>query len=148
MSITAGCRVTLHYALRLKDGMEVDSSFGDEPLTFVMGEGVLDKGLELALFGLRAGSQQTLTLMPGQAFGSRREDAIRWLDLATFPAGMSPEPGQIIGFSDPHGQEIPGAVLEVMNDRVNVDFNHPLAGREIVFEVDILEVEYPPLDEE
>lgn len=148
MSITAGCRVTMHYALRLQDGMEADSSFGAEPVSFVMGDGTLDKGLELALFGLRPGSRQTLTLMPGQAFGERRQDAIRWIESGTFPADISPEPGLIIGFTDEQGQEIPAAVLEVLEDRVKVDFNHPLAGREIVFEVEILEVEYPPLDEE
>lgn len=148
MTISVGCRVTMHYALRLADGMEVDSSFGAEPVTFVMGEGELDRGLELALYGLLPGKQQTLTLMPGQAFGVRSEEAIKWMDRAVFPTGMAPEPGLIVGFTDEQGQEIPGAVLEVQDDRVRVDFNHPLAGREIVFEVDILEVEYPPLDEE
>ncbi len=148
MSIDRGCRVTMHYALRLADGMEVDSSFGAGPLTFVMGDGTLDAGLELALYALRAGSRQTLTLMPGQAFGERREDAIQWMDLDAFPAGIAPEPGQIIGFTGPGGEELPGAVLEVGDRRVRVDFNHPLAGREIVFEVEILEVEYPPLDED
>lgn len=148
MTISVGCRVAMHYALRLADGMEVDSSFGDEPVTFVMGEDALDKGLELALYGLRPGSQQTLTLMPGQAFGARSEEAIKWMDRATFPADLSPEPGQIIGFSDEQGQEVPGAILELLDERVKVDFNHPLAGREIIFEVEILEVEYPPLDEE
>jgi len=147
MSISVGCRVTMHYALRLADGMEADSSFGEEPATFVMGDGTLDEGLELALYGLRPGSLQTLTLIPGQAFGARREEAIQWMDRAVFPADISPEPGQIVGFSDEHEQEIPGAVLEVLDDQVKVDFNHPLAGREIIFEVEILDVEYPPLDE-
>lgn len=148
MSISVGCRVTMHYALRLADGMEADCSFGDEPATFIMGDGTLDKGLELALYGLRPGNHQALTLMPGQAFGMRNEDAVKWVGRAVFPADMVPMPGQIVGFVDEHGQEIPGAVLEVNDDQVKVDFNHPLAGREIGFEVEILEVEYPPLDEE
>jgi len=148
MSISVGCRVTMHYALRLADGMEADSSFGDEPATFIMGDGTLDKGLELALYGLRPGNHQALTLMPGQAFGMRSEEAVKWVDRAAFPADMVPKSGQIVGFADEQGQEIPGAVLEVNDDQVKVDFNHPLAGREIGFEVQILEVEYPPLDEE
>ncbi len=148
MSIDRGCRVTLHYALRFADGMKVDSSFGEEPLTFVMGDGTLDPGLELALYGLRPGARQTLTLMPGQAFGQRREEAIQWMERAAFPDHLAPEPGQVIGFTDEQGQELPGAVLEVEGERVRVDFNHPLAGREIVFEVEILDVAYPPLDEE
>lgn len=147
MTISVGCRVTLHYALRLADGMEVDSSFGGEPLSFVMGEGTLDAGLELALYGLLPGRRQTLTLMPGQAFGARREDAVTWMDRAAFPADITPQPGLIISFTDDQGEEIPGAVLEINDDQVKMDFNHPLAGREIIFEVEILEVEYPPLDE-
>jgi len=148
MSISVGCRITMHYVLRLADGMEADSSFGGESVSFIMGDGTLDKGLELALYGLRSGSQQTLTLMPGQAFGMRNEDAVKWVDRNVFPADMAPKPGQIVGFAGEQGQEIPGAILEVTDDQVKVDFNHPLAGREIGFEVEILEVEYPPLDEE
>ncbi len=147
MSISAGCRVTLHYALRLADGTAVDSSFDGEPFSFVMGESTLDAGLELALYGLRAGSRQTLTLMPGQAFGSRREAAVTWMDRAAFPAEITPEPGLIISFMDEQGEEIPGAVLEIRDEQVKMDFNHPLADREIIFEVEILDVEYPPLDE-
>ncbi len=71
-----------------------------------------------------------------------------WMERAAFPADIAPKPGLIISFSDEQGEEIPGAVLEVRDDRVKMDFNHPLAGREIGFEVEILDVEYPPLDEE
>ncbi len=128
--------------------MEADSSAGGEPLSFVMGDGTLDKGLELALYGLRAGSQQTLTLMPGQAFGQRSQEAVKWMPRSAFPLEIVLEPGLIVGFTDEQGQELPGAVLELNDKQVKVDFNHPLAGREISFEVEILEVEYPPLDEE
>ena len=70
MQITVGSRVTLHFALRLSDGWVAESSFDGEPVSFVMGDGTLDKGLELALYGLKTGDRQTLTLMPGQAFGA------------------------------------------------------------------------------
>ncbi|VAW75060.1 hypothetical protein MNBD_GAMMA15-1903 [hydrothermal vent metagenome] len=148
MTISVGCRVTMHYALRLADGMEADSSIGGEPVSFVMGDGTLDKGLELALYGLLAGRRQALTLMPGQAFGLRSKQAIKWMDRSAFPLEITLEPGLIVGFTDEQGQELPGAVLELNEKQVKVDFNHPLAGREISFEVEILEVEYPPLDEE
>jgi FKBP-type peptidyl-prolyl cis-trans isomerase SlpA len=144
MQITIGSRVTLHFALRLKDGTVADSNLEEEPLTFVMGDGTLDQGLELALYGLRPGDSQTLTLMPGQAFGSRDPEAVQELDLNTFPADLQPEKGQIIGFTGPQGEAIPGAVVTVGERTATVDFNHPLAGREIEFEVRIVEVENPP----
>jgi len=133
----------MHYTLKLADGMVADSSVDGEPVSFVVGDGTLDKGLELALIGLRAGQRQTLTLMPGQAFGQRDENAVQQMELAQFPSGLKPEPGKIIGFSGPQDEEVPGMILEVADGMVTVDFNHPLAGREIVFEVEILSVDNP-----
>jgi FKBP-type peptidyl-prolyl cis-trans isomerase SlpA len=144
MDITIGSRVTMHFAIRLADGMVAESSFEDEPITFVIGDGTLDKGLELALIGLRPGDRQTLTLMPGQAFGRRDEAAIQWMQKDQFPGNMELEEGQIIGFTGPDGEELAGSILEVGDQQVKVDFNHPLAGREIEFEVHILEIENPP----
>jgi len=143
MQITIGSNVTLHFALRLADGTLVDSSFDDEPISFAVGDGALDKGLELALIGLAAGDRQTLTLMPGQAFGGREEAAIQWLERDQFPPEMKLEEGQIIGFTGQAGEDIAGAVIEIQGERVRVDFNHPLAGREIEFEVEILSVDSP-----
>ncbi len=133
----------MHFSITLADGMLVESSFDDEPQTFVVGDGSVDKGLELALIGLRPNERQTLTLMPGQAFGRRDESNVKWVPKTSFPADMRLEPGQIIGFTAANGEELAGAVLEIDEERVKVDFNHPLAGREIVFEVHILAVENP-----
>lgn len=144
MQILGGSRVTLHFALRLADGMVAESSFDGEPVSFVMGDGTLDEGLELALYGLREGERQTLTLMPGQAFGMRDDEAIGILPKGRFPEDMPLERGQIIAFTGAEGEEIPGAILEVGAENVRVDFNHPLAGREIEFEVQVLSVENPP----
>jgi len=144
MQITIGSRVTMHFSLKLTDGMLVESSFDDQPLSFVVGDGTLDRGLELALIGLREGDHQVLILMPGQAFGMRDEKAIQLVEKSRFPADMRLEPGQIVGFSGADGEEIAGAVLEVHDQQVKVDFNHPLAGREIIFESLIVEVTNPP----
>ena len=88
MQIGMGSRVTMHFALRLVDGMLVESSFDDEPVSFVVGDGTLDKGLELALLGLVADDRQTLTLMPGQAFGMRDEAALQRVEKAQFAEDM------------------------------------------------------------
>lgn len=147
MQVTIGSRVVMHFSLRLADGMLVESSFDDEPVSFVVGDGSLDKGLELAIIGLRADDEQTLTLMPGQAFGTRDAEALQTVPRGQFPADMALEPGMIIGFSSEDGTELAGAVVEVDDERVQVDFNHPLAGREIVFQVKILKVENPPAEQ-
>jgi FKBP-type peptidyl-prolyl cis-trans isomerase SlpA len=138
-----GSGVTMHFSLRLADGMLVESSFDNDPISFVLGDGTLDRGLELALLGLVAGDRQTLTLMPGQAFGMHDEAALQQVRKSQFPEGMSLEPGQIVGFSSEDGEEVAGAIIEIGDDHVKVDFNHPLAGREIEFEVHILAVENP-----
>jgi FKBP-type peptidyl-prolyl cis-trans isomerase SlpA len=147
MQITFGSRVTLHFSIKLADGMLVESSFDDQPEIFVVGDGSIDRGLEMAIIGLRPGDKQTLTLMPGQAFGERDPSAIQTLPRAQFPADMKLEPGQIIGFTDDKGEEVAGAVLVLDEQQVKVDFNHPLAGREIIFEVEILAVENPSTEQ-
>ena len=143
MQITIGSSVTMHFSLALADGMLVESSFNDQPVSFVLGDGSIDKGLELALIGLVAGARQRLTLMPGQAFGERDESAIQSIPKSRFPEYMDLEPGQIIGFSGENGEEVAGAIVAIEDQEVTVDFNHPLAGREISFDVQILNVVNP-----
>ena len=142
--IAPGSRVTLHLSLAFADGTEALSTFGEEPETVVLGDGTLTPGLELALYGLKAGDEQTLTLSAEQAFGFRDEEKIHRMPRNQFPPEMGLAEGQVIGFTTPEGEEIPGIVLELGEDEVTVDFNHPLAGREVVFRVRILEVEGPP----
>jgi len=142
--IQPGSRVRLHLALRLADGTVAESSFGDEPLEIVIGAGALAPGLELALYGMRPGQRQTLTLHPGQAFGNRDPEAVGWLPRSRFPANMKLEPGALVGFTGPEGEEVAALVVAAEADRVQMDFNHPLAGKPIIFESEILSVEPPP----
>jgi len=141
--IVPGSRVRLHLSLAFTDGTEALSTFGEEPLECELGDGTLMPGMELALYGLRAGDTQTLTLGPEQAYGPHDDQLVQELPRNDFPAGLEPEPGQVIGFSTPGGEEAPGTILAVEEDRVQVDFNHPLAGHEVVFRVEILEVSAP-----
>ena len=141
--IQPGSQVLMHYRITLEDGTVADSSFEGEPLRFTMGDGTLIQGLELALYGLRAGDRQSLGIDPQYAFGLPDETAIQTLPRTDFPADMQLEAGQIIAFGTPEGEEIPGAILEVGDKDVKVDFNHPLAGHEIQFEVEILDVRPP-----
>jgi FKBP-type peptidyl-prolyl cis-trans isomerase SlpA len=132
--------VTLHLSLTLEDGTVAESTFGEAPLTFTMGDGTLVHGLELALYGLRPGDTQRLELYPEQAFGLRDPEKIHRLPRAQFSPDMMLEPGLIIGFTTAEGEEIPGSVQSVTDDEVEVDFNHPMAGHTVVFEVEILDV--------
>lgn len=138
--------VTLHLSLTLEDGTVADSTFGEEPCTFTMGDGTLVRGLELGLYGLYPGDRQRLELEPEQAFGLRDPQHIHTMPRAAFDDDMELAPGVIVGFETPDGEELAGAVLELDDDSVKVDFNHPLAGHRILFEVEILDV--VPADEE
>ncbi|NOX77107.1 MAG: FKBP-type peptidyl-prolyl cis-trans isomerase [Gammaproteobacteria bacterium] len=139
-SIQQGSEVLMHFAIRLEDGTVADATEVDDPMRFVVGDGTLIGGLELALYGLHVGDTQTLTIGPENAYGARDSDNIHRLDRAEFPAEMALAKGVIVGFSTPAGDEIPGMVMDVGEKQVTVDFNHPMAGHDITFEVEILDV--------
>ena len=141
--ILPGGHVILHLSIHLEDGTEALSTFGEEPVELQMGDGTLQPGLELAIYGLKAGDTQTLALMPEQAYGLRDPALIQQMPLSDFDGGFTPEKGQIVAFSLPDGEEAPGMILGVEHGRVEVDFNHPLAGHEITFKVEILDVSAP-----
>ena len=132
--------VLMHYSIALTNGIEIESSFNDEPVEINMGSGDVTEGMELALFGLKEGDKQTLTLTAEQGFGLRDEDNIHEMPLSDFPEDLLPEVGLSYSFESPEDGEIPGTVLSIKDDMVEIDFNHPLAGQEIVFTVDILGV--------
>jgi FKBP-type peptidyl-prolyl cis-trans isomerase SlpA len=140
--IEQGSKVTMHFSLALEDGTLVDSTFGtDEPLTFTLGDGTLIAGLEYAVIGLTAGDQQSINIGPDTGFGYRDESAIQTMKRANFDQSIELKPGVVIEFDSPSGIQVPGTVLEVNDDTVKVDFSHPLAGRSVLFNVEILDVE-------
>ena len=141
--ILPGGKVVLHLSIHLEDGTEAVSTFGEDPVELQMGDGTLQPGLELAIYGLKAGDTQTLALLPEQAYGLRDPALIQHMPLTDFDAAFTPEKGQIIAFALPNGEEAPGMILGVEHGQVEVDFNHPLAGHEISFKVEILDVSPP-----
>jgi FKBP-type peptidyl-prolyl cis-trans isomerase SlpA len=141
--IVTGSEVTLHFRMTLPDGTEALSTFGEEPLHFAIGDGTFKGGFELSLYGLKAGDTQTLTLDPEQAFGYHDPALIHDMPRSDFPADMVLEEGQVMAFSTPTGDEAAGIILEAGEDSVKVDFNHPMAGQDVIFHVEILEVGLP-----
>jgi FKBP-type peptidyl-prolyl cis-trans isomerase SlpA len=141
--IVPGSAVTLHFSLSLPDGTEAISTFGEEPLHFHVGDHTFQPGMELALYGLKAGDEQTLTLTPEQAYGERDPSLVQEMPLSDFSDDLQPQPEQVISFALPDGEETMGVVREVGHQHATVDFNHPLAGHAVVFRVQILEVGLP-----
>lgn len=139
MAIAEGTRVTLHFALRLTSGEQVDSTRSGKPATFEVGDGSLLPGFETALFGMKPGEQAEFELPPAQAFGEHRRENVHLIARERF-AEVELEPGVVVSFAAQEG-ELPGVVQRVFDRTVEVDFNHPLAGRSIVFDVSILQVE-------
>lgn len=140
-TIEPGSVVTLHLSITLEDGTIAESTFDDEPMRFTIGDGTLIKGLELAILGLKAGDEQTLQIGPEVGFGFRDDEAIRLMPRTDFPKELDLQPGLIMSFTTPQGDEVPGAIVDLIGDQVKVDLNHPLAGHEIVFSVNILDVQ-------
>jgi len=140
-SIVKESEVVMHFSIRLSDGSAVDSTkVANKPAKFVMGDGSLTPGFEDCLLGLRVGQSETFTLPPESAFGVPNPDNIHHLELSKFSSDVPAEIGTIISFTQPNGEEIPGIIREIVADSVTVDFNHPLAGQTVTFEVDVLEI--------
>nr|WP_041325765.1 FKBP-type peptidyl-prolyl cis-trans isomerase [Saccharophagus degradans] len=132
--------VTLHFALTLEDGAVVDSNFESKPATFVVGDGKLLPGFEQAIFGLIAGDKKAMHIPPEQGFGQPNPNNIQEVKRKVFAADMELAQGLVVSFADANGGEMPGVIAEIGEEIVKVDFNHPLAGREITFEVEIVSV--------
>jgi FKBP-type peptidyl-prolyl cis-trans isomerase SlpA len=143
-----GSEVEMDFTIRLEDGTVAETTEGDEPLSFVMGDGTLVDGLELALYGLQPGDRQSLKIGPENGYGFPDPVNVHPMPRTDFPPDMELNRGMIIEFSTPSGIEVPGMITDVGDQQVTVDFNHPLAGHEISFEVEILSVrggeELPP----
>ncbi|ROV59574.1 FKBP-type peptidyl-prolyl cis-trans isomerase [Vibrio ponticus] len=141
-SITQDSTVTLHFTIKMKDGSIADSTHNmGKPAKLVIGDGSLSDNFEQCLLGLSAGESKVIELAAADAFGMPNPDNIHYMDRAKFVGDAEVEVGTIMAFSGPDGMEIPGIITEIAGDSVTVDFNHPLAGQDVTFEVEILSVE-------
>lgn len=141
--IQMGSRISLHFALLMPGGEEIDTTRRGKPASLTLGDGNLLPGFESALLGLSAGDDAQLIVPAEQAFGERVEANVRLLAKTLFSDFTSEEPlepGLVVSFQAPDG-ELPGVVKAVYEDTVQVDFNHPLSGNDITFDVSILSVE-------
>lgn len=139
--ITEKSTVTLHFTIKLKDGSVADSTHNmGKAAKFTMGDGSLSPNFETCLIGLTTGESKAIELEAKDAFGEPNPDFIQYMDKTRFN-GQELEVGTIMAFNGRDGMEIPGIISEVTGESVKVDFNHPLVGQDVIFDVEILAVE-------
>ena len=139
LRIGQGMQVMLHFAIKLESGEVVDTTFDKQPATFVVGDGNLLPGFEMALFGLKDGDQRSLSISPEQGFGQANPQNVQVIPRSQF-AEMELSEGLLVIFNDAANTELPGVVKHFDEQCVTIDFNHPLAGKNLVFDVEIIEV--------
>lgn len=136
--IKNGSTVDVHYVGKLSDGVVFDSSEGREPLQFQVGSGQIIPGFEESLIGKKVGDKVTVTIQPEFAYGAVREDLMVKVPLDKMPGEV--EVGQSLHAVGANGQPIPVTVKEVNEDHVVIDGNHPLAGKELTFDIEVIGV--------
>lgn len=134
-------RVTFFFSLSLQDGQIIDSCFDQQPAQCIPGDGNLLPAFDACLFGLKAGDKKQFTVAAVDAFGERRDDNLKRVPRNRFAKDIELTEGLVVSFGAAEGGELPGVVHRLMGDMIEIDFNHPLAGRDIVFSVDIVAVE-------
>jgi FKBP-type peptidyl-prolyl cis-trans isomerase 2 len=137
--IERGKRVSLEYTVFLSDGTQIDSNVGEDPLVFVLGENQMFPALEQELLGLKAGDTKKINLLADQAYGPVIQEAYREVDAVSIPENFR-YAGAVLGVQDPSGSVYPVRVHSVNGERIVLDFNHPLAGKDLQFDIKVLEV--------
>jgi len=135
-----GDKVKVHYRGRLEDGFEFDTSVGREPLVFIIGSGDVIPGFEDGTTGMSVGEIKTITIEPDQAYGEHRDELLVEMPWEYFPEDIVPEVGMQLKLVDESGEEIPVTVVNVDEEAVTLDANHPLAGHRLTFDIELLEI--------
>ena len=136
----SGDTVRVHYNGRLEDGTEFDSSVGREPLQFTLGEGSMIPGFEKAVIGMSLDQWKTVEIPADEAYGPYREELVLVVDRGELPPDLEPEVGQQLQMQQADGRVIPVTVIEVSESSVTLDANHRLAGKDLIFEIQLVEI--------
>lgn len=140
MQVKNGDVVRVHYTGKLTNGEQFDSSVGREPLEFTVGGGQMIKGFDAAMPGMTVGDKKTISIPPAEAYGEKDEQAIIHFPAENVPADMKLELGMQLTLSDPSGNPFPVVVTEIRPDVIVLDANHFLAGQELVFDIELVEI--------
>ena len=138
--VKEGDVVKVHYTGKLVNGEQFDSSAGREPLEFTVGAGQMIKGFDDAMPGMNLGEKKTINIAPEDAYGARSEEAIIEFPKENVPADMKLEAGMPLTLSNQAGQPVPVIVVEVKEEVIVLDANHFLAGQELIFDIELVEI--------
>jgi FKBP-type peptidyl-prolyl cis-trans isomerase 2 len=132
--------VSVHYTGKLKSGEVFDSSRNSDPLEFRLGNRELLAGFEEGVVGMKPGESKSVTLQPAEAFGDRREDLVVELPKDEFPQHIDPSVGLQLKLTNPSGTDLTVVITDVGKESVTLDGNHPMAGKTVVFDIELLEI--------
>ncbi len=138
--VKSGDVVKVHYTGKLANGEQFDSSTGREPLEFTVGAGQMIPGFDAAMPGMKIGDKKTVNIAPKDGYGESNEDAIIEFPKENVPADMKMEPGMSLTLTNQEGQPFPVVVKEIKEDIIILDANHFLAGKELVFDIELVEI--------
>lgn len=138
--VKKGDTIQVHYTGKLEDGKEFDSSLNRQPLQFEVGAGRVIKGFEDAVVGLQVGEKKTVTIPDKDAYGSYDENLLIEIPKKNVPEGIIPEVGMRLQLVNQQGQAAHVVVTEILDETVRLDANHPLAGKTLVFDLEVLEI--------
>ena len=132
--------VKVNYTGKLSDGQVFDSSEGKEPIEFTLGQGRLIPGFEKGLIDMELNEKKTITIPKEEAYGEVNKDLIQEVKKSELPQEMAPEVGMGLVSKSPDGQEVNLLVVEVRDETIVIDGNHPLAGKELIFDLEVIEI--------
>jgi peptidylprolyl isomerase len=132
--------VRVHYTGSLKDGTVFDSSLDKQPLEFKIGHGVIIPGFENGIIGMNEGDTKVISIPPEDAYGLHRADLVGIIEKVRVPNNIKPEVGMVLKVRSPEGEMIKVTVTDINETGVTLDMNHPLAGKELIFEIKLIEV--------
>jgi peptidylprolyl isomerase len=135
-----GDNVTVHYTGKLTTGEQFDSSNGRDPLGFTIGAGQMIKGFDAALPGMAIGDKKTVTIVAAEAYGETNPEAIIQFPKTNVPADMVLEPGMPLTLTDQNGHPVQVVVVEVQENIIVLDANHELAGKDLVFDIELVSI--------
>lgn len=133
-----GNYVSVEYTGKLENGQVFDSSIGRQPLEVHMGAGQMIAGFEAQLMGMSLNERKVFTLSPEEAYGPHNDDLMQTISREEVPEGMKVETGMIVGLVTPDGQRVPARVVALDDRELTLDFNHPLAGEKLTFEIEVV----------
>jgi peptidylprolyl isomerase len=136
--VKAGDTVRIHYTGTLEDGSKFDSSEGRDPLEFAVGQGQIIPGLDKAIPGMKVGDKKQVTVPAAEAYGEFNPQAMQTVPRSQVPAEIPLEVGLGLQLQTPNGQVIPATVSEVTDESVTLDMNHPLAGKDLTFDFEVV----------